>query len=149
MRPYGSIASLRSAIYRQATERDMDVATASGYHGDGVDLYVQAWHWGSVPPSRIQERVHESVPAPDPLDHWTRPRGIDPNNVVDRLVVESALAQRADRQAAAVFRARTEVTAAGLDPEDQDLVEERLYCTCGLGNATEGKVHDPGCGAWG
>lgn len=122
--------------------------TRSGFHGDGVDLYVQAWYWelGVAPPSRIEERVHESVPAPDPLDHWIRPGGT--TNEVDRIVVERAVAQRAQSQAAAVLQAQAEVIAAGLDPEDQDLVEERLYCTCGLGNATEGKVHDPGCGVW-
>lgn len=81
--PYGSMASLRSAAYREASERGLRVRT------------------------------------------WIKPR----TRVVAIQVVTP-----------------TPVLA---EPEDQDRIEERLYCSCGIGNATGDQRHDPSCKVWG
>lgn len=99
-------------------------------------LYIQAWvRRGGLRPSKLWQRTEESVLAPDSFG-W-------------RVPPIPALSARQTQQAAAVAQAQAQVAAAGLDGEDPDLVEERLYCSCGLGNATEDQRHEPSCRVWG
>jgi len=138
--PYRSIASLRSAIYREAAERGLGVVTHLGPQG----LFFQSWRQSDEEaPWALSMRLNESTPAP----------GTNYRAPLQQVAGVSRPLSPADRRKALAIlqahdQAKAQVAAAGLDPEDQDLVEERLYCTCGLGNATEGKVHDPGCGVW-
>lgn len=136
---YRSTASLRSAIYREAANRGFGVTTNLDVMAGLV--YVQAWSWrlGSPPPAPIRGREEESTPAPDPLDHWIRPTGKSPGAVIERIFYDDALGQHAKAPAA--------VTAA--DVEDIDLLQEREFCTCGLGNASGEQVHEPSCKVWG
>jgi hypothetical protein len=134
--PYRSIASLRSAIYREAGNRWLSVTTYLDVMAGLV--YVQAWSWrlGISPPGPIPGREEESTPAPDPLDHWIRPTGKSPGAVIERIFMDDALGQHA----------KVPVAASG---EDIDLIQEREHCTCGLGNAGKGQVHEPSCKVWG
>lgn len=137
--PYRSIASLRSAIYREASERGLGVAT----HLASQVLFFQTWKQAEEEaPGSLSVRLEESTPVPGasyraPLPVASASR---PLLLADRRAWEE--------HETALTKAQAQVQAAGLDPYDVDLVEERAYCTCGLGNATEGKVHDPGCGVW-
>ena len=135
--PYGSTASLRSAIYREAMERGLGAMTAvEPMH---QTLFVQAWNRHHDPcPRPLLARAEESTPAPDSFAFRVPP-------VLARQQAPVAVEPEEHRRLAL---ARAQVEAAGLNGTDPDLIEERLYCTCGLGNATEGKVHDPGCGVW-
>jgi hypothetical protein len=137
--PYRSTASLRSAIYREAGNRGLTVAT----HLDVMAglVYVQAWTWrlGSPHPAPIRGREEESTPAPDPLDHWSRPMGKSPGAVIERIFMDDALGQHA----------RVPAVTSVASEEDIDLIQEREHCTCGLGNANGGQVHEPSCKAWG
>lgn len=120
MTPYGTIASLRTRIYQQAVERGIRVTTKIAPRTR--TLQVQAVTGTETVPlveAPVQQVAGARPPvSTDSMRTW------------------------------AIVEARAKVKEAGLDSLDQDLVEERLYCTCGLGNATEGKVHDPGCGVW-
>lgn len=133
--PYRSIASLRSAIYREAAERGLGVVTHLGPQG----LFFQSWRQSDEEaPWALSMRLNESTPAP----------GTNYRAPLQQVAGARTRVSADSMRRWAIVDARAKVEAAGLDPEDQDLVEERLYCTCGLGNATEGKVHDPGCGVW-
>ena len=148
--PYGSAASLRSAIYREAGDRGRIVSTSVDIMQNLV--YVQAWQLHKPAPERIRGREHESTPGPDPLDYWIRPTGQSRHAKIEQMLFDVATEERTKtqvQQAAALAQAQVEVAAAGLDPEDQDLIEERLFCSCGLGNATGDQRHDPSCKVWG
>lgn len=120
MTPYGTIASLRTSVYREAVERGIKVTTS--VKKTSKILEVRAVTETETVPlveAPLQQVAGARTPvSADSMRRW------------------------------AIVEARAKVKEAGLDSLDQDLVEERLYCTCGLGNATEGKVHDPGCGVW-
>ncbi len=103
--PYGSIASLRSAAYREAAERGLKVRTKVSLSSRLVSIQVE-----------VEGPVVTAFPV-----------------TMDQ----------------AMTKAQAEVQAAGLDPYDVDLVEERTYCTCGLGNATGDRHHEPSCQVWG
>lgn len=145
--PYGSIASLRTAIYRQALDRGLQVAT----HLDSTDqvLFLQTWkQFEDEVPSALARRQHESTPAPStsyrPPSQQRVAAVPRPASPTDRRALEMLEEEHEGRMA----KAQAEVQAAGLDPYDVDLVEERTYCTCGLGNATGNKRHDPSCQVW-
>ena len=120
--PYGTIASLRTSVYREATERGIKVTTS--IKRTTKVLQVQAVTGAeTVPLIEAQPASTQAVGA--------RPLALLPAEVHQRV------------------KARAEVKAAGLDSLDPDLVDERMYCTCGIGNATEGQRHEPSCGVWG
>lgn len=148
--PYGSAASLRSAIYREAGNLGRVVSTSVDFMQNLV--YVQAWQLHKPAPERISGREHESTPGPDPLDFWIRPTGQSRRAKIEQMLLDDAIEERAkiqEQRQAVVAQAQAQVAAAGLDAEDQDLIEERLYCSCGIGNATGDQRHDPSCKVWG
>lgn len=125
--PYGTTASFRSAIYREASERGRGVTT----YIDPMTqtMYVQAWdRRHGKRPERLWARTEESSLMPDSFGHRVPPI--------------PAIQRRLEQ-------IQAEVKAAGLDPEDIDLIQERQFCSCGLGNAQLGQVHDPSCKVWG
>lgn len=135
--PYGSTASLRSRVYQEALERGMGAIT----YVDPMSqrLYVQTWvRRGGLRPTKLWPRVGESTAAPDSWSFRVPP------------IPAHQQAPPADpEQYRRLALARAQVEAAGLNGTDPDLVEERLYCTCGLGNATGDQRHEPSCEVWG
>ena len=142
--PYGSIASLRSAIYREASERGLGVVT---YCEPGTRLvFFQAWdrRMGQAPRA-LHLDMEQSTSVPDCLNYQAPLRQVaGVARRVSAADMKKALALLQDQD-----QARTAVQAAGLDPADQDRIEERLYCSCGVGNATGNQRHDPSCKVWG
>lgn len=142
--PYGSIASLRSAIYREASERGLKATTRL----ELPLLYVQAT---PAALGRRQQKKKDldpgtSTPAPDAYGFIY---GKHAYGFMYGTQAQVAAAGPGSAMHPETMQARAAVLAAGLDPADQDLVDERQHCTCGLGNAGSGQVHDPSCQVWG
>ena len=146
--PYGSIASLRSAIYREASERGLEAVTYCEPLSGRV--FFRSWdrNTGEAPGSPRRE-LEQATPVPDCLRYQAPLQQVAGVRRPLSLASLKAWEMIEEHDPSALTMAQAEVLAAGLDPYDVDLVEERTYCTCGLGNATEDKRHDPSCQVWG
>jgi hypothetical protein len=144
---YRSISSLKTAIYREASERGIGVVIHQPKFEDL--LLVQAWtpNKAGYSPNSPDLRHGHGREASIEMPTWgetvdflkasaSRPSVMDPVQRFQQL-----------RQMLVLPQPRSSGPAP--EVEDPDLIQERELCTCGLGNASGAQVHEPSCKVWG
>jgi len=143
---YGSLSSLKTAIYREASERGISAVVHQPKFEDL--LLVQAWTPNRDGYSPISPNLK---PGHGPIASTEMPTWEETVNFIrasaSRPVMDPV--QRFQQLQQMLVLPQPRSSGPAPEVEDPDLIQEREHCTCGLGNASGAQVHEPSCKVWG